>query len=98
MYLDYETAKVGDRIAVSDSTKRPPDRFHKKLARWKDRNFTGTILKLEAPSNWNPFGGFNCENDEYPAGKHAAISFTFSFGFGPPLLIEKLEEEEALAA
>lgn len=37
----FDTAPLGAMIRFSDGTPRPPDRFRRKLADWKDRNDAG---------------------------------------------------------
>lgn len=44
---------IGKPVRVSDGTPRPPERFNRKLAAWKNRNYDGILEKVE-PSYHNP--------------------------------------------
>ncbi|MHA6645771.1 hypothetical protein [Mesorhizobium sp. A623] len=49
----YDNAPLGSIIRYSDGTPRPPDRFNKKLAAWKNRNSVGRLIRKE-PSRERP--------------------------------------------
>lgn len=49
----YDNAPLGSLIRYSDGTPRPPDRFNKKLAAWKNRNSVGRLVRKE-PSRERP--------------------------------------------
>jgi len=38
--------KIGQRVKVSDGSKRPPERFNRKLIAWKANNYEGVISDL----------------------------------------------------
>ena len=47
--MKYETAikNIGRAVEVSDNTPRPPDRFNRKLAKWKQYNYTGELAEIK---------------------------------------------------
>ena len=44
------TDDIGKRVLVSDGTPRPPERFNRKLADWKHRNYAGKLTAIN-PAN-----------------------------------------------
>jgi len=89
MTTQHHTAfKPGDRVTASDGTKRPPDRWNKKLASWKDRNFTGTVHEIEAPCEYQPNGGLVLKRDDYPDSN--VIVFQFHHRLGGLVTFEKI--------
>lgn len=48
-HIVYDCASLGSVIRYFDSTRKPPERFRKKLATWKSRNGTGRLVKKEPP-------------------------------------------------
>ena len=44
------TDDIGKRVLVSDGTPRPPERFNRKLADWKHRNYVGKLTAIN-PAN-----------------------------------------------
>ena len=81
---------AGDRIQASDGTKQPPKHHNKKLDRWKDRNFTGTVHEIEAPCEYQPNGGLVLKRDDYP--DRSVIVFQFHHRLGGEVQFEKLRE------
>lgn len=45
--LIYDLAPVGSIVAWSGGTRRPPERFRKKLAAWQTRNSQGRLVRKE---------------------------------------------------
>lgn len=66
MNQNHTHYEVGQRVAVSDGTKRPPDRFNRKLSAWKRSNYTGTVHEIEEPRSYSPYGSLVLKNDDYP--------------------------------
>ncbi len=86
----YTQFNVGDRVRASDGTKRPPDRFNRKLADWKTRNFVGTVADIEEARDYQPNGGLVLKKDDYPNGLHGCISFQFHHPLGGTIQFEKI--------
>jgi hypothetical protein len=51
----FDNAPLGARIAFSDGSPRPPDRFRKKLSSWENDNGSG---RLTSKSGVSRLGGF----------------------------------------
>jgi hypothetical protein len=85
MEFNYENIKPGDVFVRNDGTKRPPERFNKKLAAWKDRNYTGTVSEVEAPSKWAPFGRVCFTRPDYPANS-VIVEFKFNAPIEPKFM------------
>lgn len=95
----YTEFNVGDRVRVSNGTKRPPDRHCRKLAEWQNRNYTGTVMEIEEPYTWpngrvsNPDGGLVISDDRYP--ENGFIVIRHHMDLGKNLTVSKIEEEVA---
>ena len=81
---------VGMRVSASDGTKRPPDRFNRKLESWKDRNFTGTITELHDDYPSAPDGLVTTTRDDYP--DRSIVTFRFTNHLGGLVKYEPLKE------
>lgn len=89
------TYTVGMRIRATDNTPRPPDRFNKKLEKWKNNNFTGYVGALEEPREpYTPYGCLTLKRDDYPDKPWIEFNFTMPLGGR----VEFLPEETAEAA
>ena len=82
---------IGMRIKASDGAPKPPERFNKKLAKWKDRNFSGTITELSEPASYYPGGGITTTRDDYPDRSYMKMRFTHPLGGA--IDFEPIEEE-----
>ena len=51
----FKKARLGDIVRYSDGTPRPPERFVKKLATWKNNNGSGRLVRKEAYSQSGHF-------------------------------------------
>ena len=92
-YKEVIEFEVGQRVAVSDGNKRPPDRFNRKLAAWKDRNYTGYIKEIGEPRDYEPFGSLVLKRDDYP--DRNWITFQFHVPLGGHLNVEPIIAEAA---
>ena len=93
--MKYNEYEIGQRVTVSDGTKRPPDRFNRKLAAWKRNNYTGHVHETSEPWKYEPYGGLVLKRDDYPDGMHGCIEFQFHIALGGSLTIEPIETEVA---
>lgn len=59
--MDYSEAlkSIGEVVTVSDGTVEPPARFNRKLAKWKQNNFTGKLVDVQ-PSEYYDCGYRAC--------------------------------------
>jgi hypothetical protein len=89
----YSEFNVGDRIRASDGTKAPPKHHNRKLAKWKDRNFTGSVHEIGEPWEHEPNGSLTLKRDDYPDSSY--IKFNFHHTLGGRVQFEKIEEAEA---
>ena len=88
-YMDYE---IGDRVLVSNGQPRPPDRFNRKLAAWKNENYAGHVHEIREVRDYEPYGALVLKRDDYPDGKHGWIEFTFHIPLGGRLKADKIKE------
>lgn len=88
MKQHYSQFQVGDRVRASDSTPMPPKHHNKKLAKWKDRNFTGYVKEIEEPRDYQPNGGLVLGRDDYPDG--SVMVFHFHHVLGGSIVFEKI--------
>ncbi len=93
--MKYNEYEIGQRVTVSDGTKRPPDRFNRKLAAWKNNNYTGHVHEIGEPRDYEPFGSLVLKQDDYPDNKYGWITFQFHVPLGGHLTIEPIETEVA---
>jgi len=98
--MKYNEYEIGQRVTVYDGTKRPPDRFNRKLAAWKRNNYTGHVSEIVEPGTpfadgkpFRPHGGLVLKKDDYP--DRSWIVFQFHIDLGGFLTIEPIETEVA---
>lgn len=63
MRQHYSQFQPGNRVQASDGSKRPPDRWNRKLSDWKDRNFVGTVDEVLEAWDYSPNGGLVLKRD-----------------------------------
>ena len=84
---------VGMRIVASDGSPRPPDRFNRKLADWKNRNFSGYISEISEPREpYQPHGGLVVKRDDVPDRSWIQFNFHHVLGGRVNFLPEAKEE------
>lgn len=79
-----KTVPIGALIAFSDGTPRPPERFTKKLAAWKEKNATGLLVRKECASvlagGWRGGAGFSLRVGEFGTARTVVMIVNKSFG------------------
>ena len=65
----FDTAPLGALIRYTDGSPKPPARFTKKLAAWKEKNATGLLVRKECASvlagGWRIGAGFSLRVGEF---------------------------------
>lgn len=86
---------VGERVRVSDGTNRPPTHHSKKLRRWKDSNYMGSVAEITEPyeslPNYpcsNPNGGLTLTDDRWP--DSTVMIMHRSMNLGEHLTVERI--------
>lgn len=90
----FSEFNVGERVEVSDGTKRPPDRHNKKLSSWKGRNFKGEVKEVHEPFPvladgriYAPDGYLTLSDDRW---QDSWIIMQHSINLGENLKVEKI--------
>ena len=63
MKLEEAQAAIGKTVAVSDGTARPPERFNRKLAKWKQSNYTGRLDEVKENFDQSRYIGMICTKE-----------------------------------
>lgn len=91
--MKYDECEIDQRVQVSDGQKRPPDRFNRKLASWKNNNYVGRIKEIGEPRDYEPHGSLTLKRDDYP--DRSWIVFDFHIPLGGHLEVTPIAESEA---
>lgn len=91
----YTAFCVGERVRVTDGTKRPPDAHCKKLRNWKESNFMGEVMEITKPYGAlpsfpcsNPNGGLSLSDDRWP--DSIVVTMVRSMSLGGHLHVERI--------
>lgn len=82
-----ETASLGATILVSHGTPRPPARFHRKVADWERRNFSGTLIRTEGGSAGQR-ASITIHEGDLAANGVIVVTIHPTFGIDSPLRFE----------
>lgn len=88
--MKYDDYEIGQRVQVSDGRERPPDRFNRKLADWKRRNYTGHVHETREPRSYEPHGALVLKRDDFPDG--GMMTFTFHIPLGGHLTVTPIDD------
>ncbi len=90
----FEDAPIGSIVAWSDGTPRPPERFTRKLAAWRNNNSKGRLIQKEPPRSrptYSPPAGFTLHEADFGSGGVIAIRVHRSFSVDTTLQFTVVE-------
>lgn len=90
----YDNAPLGAIVRFSDGTKRPPERFNKKLSAWQQKNDTGRLVRKSPESvigNHTSPAGFTLQTGDITSGAVVLVKVFRSFSTESPLRFEVTE-------
>ena len=82
-----ETAPLGSTLLVGDGTPKPPARFHRKVADWERRNFSGTLIRIEAGGDRH-HASITIHEGDLAANGVIVVAIHRTFGIDSPLRFE----------
>ena len=90
----YDNAPLGSLIRYSDGTQRPPARFTKKLAAWKNRNGAGRLIRKGPPRdrpNWASPASITLHEGDFGSGGVVVLTIRRTYSVDSDLRFEIVE-------